>query len=170
MTFAASINAVLLTNSLYEAYASSLAACFNLSSSSSLTRMLIEYVLLLFIANTSPQIISYTWNICHTYIHHNCKKYGPARTGPYSQLSVTSHYLGVNWVYFRYFNTLQHLILRYFLSSSSSSSGRALALFLTLTNPCKPLFFGHLSLLHSFILFANLLPKSSQKVVFPLKK
>ncbi|MFW5668372.1 MAG: hypothetical protein ACOCM4_03885, partial [Acetivibrio ethanolgignens] len=57
-----------------------------------------------------------------------------------------------------------------FIYLKTSSSGRALALFLTLANPCKPLFFGHLSLLHSFILFANLLPKSSQKVVFLLKK
>ena len=38
----ASINAVLLTNSLYEAYASSLAASLNFSNSSSLTLMLIE--------------------------------------------------------------------------------------------------------------------------------
>lgn len=58
----------------------------------------------------------------------------------------------------------------YRLESTSELLGRALALFLTLANPCKPLFFGHLSLLHSFILFANLLPKSSQKVVFPPKK
>ena len=55
-------------------------------------------------------------------------------------------------------------------SLMTSSSGGASALFLTLTNPYKPLFFGLSSLSHSFILLANLLPKSSQKVVFPSKK
>jgi len=54
--------------------------------------------------------------------------------------------------------------------ANSSSSGTTLAPFAILANPCKPLFFGLLSLSYSFTLLANLLPKSSQKVVFPTKK